>query len=888
MPVNERFIPFYYSPDWELDVPLAAFGYLNSQNLCDTGGDDGNTVITIEMFNTYAPPWIQTSWQNYKFVKWDSIEFLFEMESQPACYGQIAIWALPWNSAAGASPNANTTSVVSVLGSLATYNPLIFEVNEPLKVTMEVPWMHMTQWADTGQPYYEWSSYADVWGAFPTINVTNITDLVEVFNSTTSVITIRKFFRFKNLQFNCPFFALQDSPPMYDKKTGKWKFDRRVGDNCSAPILPTTINDVSPQPYSWSQAIMARMGYPTAASAAMAGGSMLYSHYSGRSTEAAMAETVRLASEQILESQSEVQSVVQAAAEQNASVGGNTNINPYVPDFQLGAPSASVHTLALGCDLPIHGAEYNDTVFKHSIYDLIKKPYLHSVVRFGNTGGLQGYSFGAFGVLPFSTESTSHLLFYNIGFLQYFKQFFAQWRGSIKFMFKFSGCSFIQARMRLSVGYAMTPRTVDPDSSDWLNSLVPTEDFTINGPCVKTMTIPFIWAWDWAQTVYASSYPSDVVGPVPIIQMTLLNIQTAGNVAAAIPCTIWTSAGDDFQFRFPQFVKGPPASMKGDNCSRIEDDWRSSPFPTPPGMHKGGYSRKPEISPLYVEDLITRWSTYYKNTGVPTGSLSVVPAATRCPIDCGTTPNSVVSVFQAVCQLFMWYTGDIDFQFTSSPRTTYEGVGSYQNYQPGIMATGWGARSNVVDDDFSIDWQYPDNGISFVDMNNWSRQIITVPFVSELAATPTAMFDLEYTRGWLETELNLAATLDQKPFFAAIYHPQTDGGVVTPSSSSIELALCRAGRSFQLMGLLPLPPYRFWPINTTVVEGTFKPVLADVNSMLAAFPMGKSYKKTEFYELHRHILHPDGLDRQRLPNFCKPTVPLARTAQLGKEKDKTK
>lgn len=305
------------------------------------------------------------------------------------------------------------------------------------------------------------------------------------------------------------------------------------------------------------------------------------------------------------------------------------------------------------------------------------------------------------------------------------------------------------------------------------------------------------------------------------------------------------------------------------------------------------------MGPLYVEDFVTRWSTYYKNTGPYTGSVTIVPAATRCVIDCGTTPNTVSSVFQAVCQLFMWYSGDIDFQITANPRTSIfnpdsptNALHQYTNNVPGMLATGWGARSNVVDDDFSIDWQYPDNGISFTDLNNWTRQIITVPFVSEMAATPTAMFDLEYNRNWTAVPLNLPGTLDQKPFFAYLTYPALVTG--SPSiGSSIDYIACRAGNSFQLMGLLPLPAYRYWPMNTTVMPPMgFKAVVADVNAMKAAFPLG-CYKKTELFELHRHILHPDGLDRiKRVPRIKSKPSPKVKvfraSAQKGKDKDKTK
>jgi hypothetical protein len=143
---------------------------------------------------------------------------------------------------------------------------------------------------------------------------------------------------------------------------------------------------------------------------------------------------------------------------------------------------------------------------------------------------------------------------YYITHLAHLASYFAYWRGSIKFCFKFSASAFTTARVRLAWIPDPTFSGSFPtnEEGDVVNTIV-----DITGDTSKTITIPYLRESPWQPVIP----PAFTVAPITTwygfngqlvmyILNPVTNSQTTGS--STIDFGVWVSGGEDFQVDRPE------------------------------------------------------------------------------------------------------------------------------------------------------------------------------------------------------------------------------------------------------------------------------------------------------------------------------------------------
>jgi len=568
------------------------------------------------------------------------------------------------------------------------------------------------------------------------------------------------------------------------------------GDSCS-------LNEHE-MPHSFASVLNSPATIAGASTAAimMAGASLAlgYGIYSSDTGPQLAASSVNSTGARAMAVKTATSGLVSTAKSKENSEAQKANVNPFPADFQVGWTGKVDQMLPFGLDLPVDPKEYSDQPDFRNIIALCKKPGLFTTNILSAASPTQAYSL-YFGT-PMSNDVFTGSFKYLFSYFSYISQLFRWWRGSLKFCIQFAGSSMISARIRLFISYTVDFSTYVAGSTA-INTLMPTMDVTVKGFTTLKFSVPFIYPYDWAMTLPELSQDTYYYKRAPVLTLQLLNITTTGDVTPVIPYVIWYSACDDLEFRFPQHIVGPTPSLDppvhGDSCMWQEFEQEFPPFK---GIKTSTYTRKQEVPITDLGELLTRW-TQYAYYGGDSGGVILTPQVPVLTPHGGGTTNFKFSVLSIIGALYAWFSGEQEYSiFTRRISSS----GSPTTVAGDLLVIGWGSRSNSSVDIATVDPNLPENGISFMDCDHWSNARVSVPFMSGFAASPTGTYSFLYNnqqRSLLVHELNQESAYGQLMTYQVSLH------------TSIDRVYFRAGKSFQLMGLLPVPGWAYWPVNPT-------------------------------------------------------------------------
>jgi len=525
-------------------------------------------------------------------------------------------------------------------------------------------------------------------------------------------------------------------------------------------------------------------------------------HFTGTGTQAAIGGV-----QQSIDKLNET--IVQDSKQDMAEANAQATINPYPPDFQMARTGNIAHIMPYGFDTVVNPSQFHDVTSKHGIYDLCKKPGL-----FAQAGLTNDNPYAGFNLYPFYNNAWQPNWGNTRGYtyMLWFSQFYAYWRGSLNFMIQFFGSPFISARVQLTITYG--GQIIDYRAGS-LKPTFPTKDITIKGDVVEKFSIPYFYMSDWAPTMMDGSANLAIdAQSIPQLNLTLLSLQSAGtSLALSVPYVIWVAAGDDFQFRFPQVASyGKVRGLdSGDACCDIAAEFRSGFMPFP-GMTGGNTAcRKGEATPMMMEDFINRFSLLEEfSHGVGYEFTPLLPNVSK--YNGSTTPSpsfdAGCSVLEMVGTLFMFFSGDMDVS------TVYRSVVPDDD-PPGKFPGDMGVssitpRASNGEDIDLIGANTPDNGISYTDIGQWTNSRISMPWVSPFPVGISEQFK------------HLFAVPVQSEYLGYFFPKQLVTQVQTYNMSPdiysvIDKVYVRAGKSFQMFGILPLPQWAYWPMNTAII-----------------------------------------------------------------------
>lgn len=528
------------------------------------------------------------------------------------------------------------------------------------------------------------------------------------------------------------------------------------------------------------------------------------------------------------------QSIVDTSISEINRNASKANVNPFPADFQVGWTGQVDHSLPFGVDLPTDPREYGGS--ETDIVSLCKKPGI--LLGSSLNAAHPRIAFQVYWARPQQNDTLTNTFQYRINYFSYISQFFRYWRGTFKLKIQFAGCSMVTARVRISLNYLGDLSAVYSSSSTtYIQPLLPFQDVTIKGYTEYCVSIPFIFPYDWAPT-YPDPSDNYIMTLSPILRLDLLNIQTTGDVTPNIPTVIWFAADDDLQFRFPNPIIGPPPveqePIHGESCMWSEFEQKFPPFT---GTQTSTYTRKQEVPVTNLMELISRWSQY-AYFGGDTGGAILTPDAPYNPFASGGTPGYKSSYLASIAQLYAWFSGDMEFSvFTRKISSVTSTPVIISSTEGDLLVIGWGSRFNDYGDYGAVDPSLPDTGIMFMDCDKWSNARIGVPFMSNFAASPTGWYNRLYNR---EQNTQMPIYLDQQSVYCNLMTYQIS------LRTSIDRVYYRPGKSYQLMGLLPLPNFAYWMINPASSIGV------------------SSAKVYEMSKLHKTLGKPIFQDR----NYC--------------------
>lgn len=337
--------------------------------------------------------------------------------------------------------------------------------------------------------------------------------------------------------------------------------------------------------------------------------------------------------------------------------------------------------------------------------------------------------------------------------ISYFSQLYRMWRGSIEYTLVLFSSPFVTARYNLVLNF---PTDQVPLLGILGNKII--QDITVRGTTRVSFTVPYLYPAQWTPTIWQSGPGNDPFVTIEIISAP----ESVGDLTPDILYVLYECAAPDFQFR--SLVNPIPlpeaftAQMKTSEFVRSRELFSGNSKPL-------GFSDDTEMS---ISSLLSRWS--YS-----------VPQSYRYP----TQMRSVTTgVFQNVCQLFAFYSGQIKHKLWIEP-----GANPYSPVvmkMESLIATGVSglALQERVED-----------GIVYV--SNEITQVLecTVPFLATCQFWP-----------------NFSDTVAEFASGRVIWRPELFNSTMSVYPA---LSLVAAGPDFSLYYPVPPPPIDYWVSTTT-------------------------------------------------------------------------
>jgi len=343
--------------------------------------------------------------------------------------------------------------------------------------------------------------------------------------------------------------------------------------------------------------------------------------------------------------------------------------------------------------------------------------------------------------------------------ISYFSQLYRMWRGSIEYTLVLFSSPFVTARYNLVLNF---PTDQTPLLGILGNKII--QDITVRGTTRVSFTVPYLYPTQWMLTPWQG-----ISGNDPFISIEIISApESVGDITPEILYVLYECAAPDFQFR--SLVNPMPLP------ETFTAQMRTSEFVVSRDLFSGnskplGFSDDSEMS---ISSLLSRWSysvpSDYRN---PPGMRAVTSG-----------------VFQNVCQVFAFYSGQIKHKLWIDPGAN--------PYVPVVMKMesfiGTGAIGPALQERF-------EDGIVYV--SNEITQVLecTVPFLAMSQYWPT--------------KDDTVATFALGRF---MWRPELFNATV---SVTPEVSLVSAGPDFSLYFPVPPPPTTFWA--STQVSAFKKP-----------------------------------------------------------------
>lgn len=765
--------------------------------------------------NAGAHPIFSQMFHYFTRVRWKKFRYRIEMETQPLCYGAMCAVVLPFDSQQYSFSETFTDSTTAMfdIGSLMNYNPLIWNINEGIMQEIEVPFTSLYEWLDTctvssSSPLFTEFDATCFPASLPRLYIFNVTPFYPIFSMTTGGIKMRVFMQFEGLEFNFPRIMQLVTPT-----TG------HEGDACSGiPGEDMDFSAAHPQG-GWSMANAVRAGVTGVAGTTAVTMASRIIQSSDKKHQTVM-ETLFAnggVTTDPTSSESPIEQVRIAQAELQEAIcqqDHQANINPFVPNFQMTNSGLKMSVMAKG-DIPLSSAD----VTGEGLHMIKKLCMLPSIYRIDRLYSGNPFDYTYFYVQPNQTSpgSINGEIQTGLGYFRWFTQMFKMWRASLNIMIVFFGAATVTSRVRITLGHVSSGMST-PSAVTMVPALNPTWEIVIKGTVTWKTQIPWMYYTDWMTTFNTSTRPQ--TSSSPILTMTLVNSQSPGDVAIAIPYIMWMAPAEDLAFRFANPMSANavvPMNREGYAMSSGISPWRDfTGFEPHPGVCSGMKSRKHELPVTTCEEYLRRYTLYEAGSSTTLIGSTLVPYVPSVEPYAGTTLSGTASVLQYIGQLFMWFSGDQDFQVTGrkinlAPTEAPTGdIGS--NFVGDIATAGWGQYVNTGTATGYNNAMYPDGGVSLMNMDSWTVGNYTVPFLSVNAYAPTQAMSAWYNRRQTSSMNTLES---QEVFYYTINSLGEDSDAGAPGSSIFNVYV-RAGKSFQIFGLLPLPSWKFWMLNTNL------------------------------------------------------------------------
>jgi len=139
--------------------------------------------------------------------------------------------------------------------------------------------------------------------------------------------------------------------------------------------------------------------------------------------------------------------------------------------------------------------------------------------------------------------------YYNPTFLAYYSMMAKYWRGSIKYMVRFTSAKFLTARVRIAHLLEPLSSAIEDVAGDLVSIVV-----DVSGDTTVQFTVPYIHEEVYLPCLAPNA--ADTVTGIPFINMYLENPVVSPDTSAnpVIYYSVWVAAGDDFRLMCPERI----------------------------------------------------------------------------------------------------------------------------------------------------------------------------------------------------------------------------------------------------------------------------------------------------------------------------------------------
>jgi hypothetical protein len=676
----------------------------------------------------------------FAYVRWEEIEITITMKSNPFQYGFVLFVYVPFSRA-----TAQSTPTFWDAESFTNYDPVIVDLTSQDEVVMKIPWHYPTKVAAT--LYSGATTYTNAWGENCGRLWMIVPDALDTSDSTaTDAVVFSVYSSLRGLQYSGP--RVDSSTVLREKSVRRLQ---RIIDveGQSDPFASFTehatglLGGMAQKAFT-EQAVKEGIG---ALKSWWNGGSSTIKESGNREIKF---ETFN--NDAVMGAQTPTKSLADCKESQPKSLDTDRH------SFQelIMKPSMLTHGVLLAADSTPH-------------YVICHPRWPH-----------------AYGVTLGSTLTPTQMInCMGSGYMSYMSQFFRFYRGGIKYKFLFTCNAMISAKVRISFGFGtQSGMTLTSYSAN-----IPTQVITVKGMCSTEFTIPTCILYEWL------GMNSQFVDSVPTIAFrTEGTISSVGDRTATVMYQVWWAAAEDFEFRdlcttgWVEPYETPPFA---EGQMKIWDEFQKS-FPDFAGTRRDNYQTRTD-QPKYVEDLLTRWSLAQPHQADSTSTFFVGLSqndAYNQETDRFDRVHSLgylydvvndCGLFDAVGQLYMFNSGDVDWKISIAPNYT-------------LTTDSLCVGKVSVDQMTGIfrmfpDQEHPDVGTVQIDPSQWKIIDVSTPFV---AAIPWDTWVPDTSTSI--TKFNTAQEFGQS--WATV--PQT--------------VWKKAGTDFRLSLLLPMPRKLYWPV----------------------------------------------------------------------------